>query len=104
VSPKRIERRPSADRDIDSAVEFYLREAGQSQALGFSAALEQALDHIARHPAAGSPRYGYELGLPGLRSWPLQRFPFLIFYADRDDHIEVLRILHAERDIAAHLR
>lgn len=42
--------------------------------------------------------------MPGLRLLPLRRYPFLIFYFERDDHIDVWRILHAERDIPVWLR
>lgn len=46
-----------------------------------------------------SPPYAYELGLPGLRSWPLRRYPHLIFYLDRDDHVEIWRVINGMRDI-----
>ena len=104
MSLKRIARRPRANRDIDEAIDHYLKEAGQEAALGFLDALERAYRHIARHPASGSPRYGQELDLPGLRSWPLRRYPYLILFFERADHIDVVRILHAERDIPAHMR
>lgn len=46
-----------------------------------------------------SPPYAYELGLPGLRSWPLRRYPHLIFYLDRDDHVEIWRVINGMQDI-----
>ena len=104
MSPKRIIPRQRANRDIDEAVDYYLRDAGEKAALGFIDALDRAYRHIARHPATGSPRYAHELDLPGLRSWPLKRYPYLVFYVERDDHIDVWRILHAERDIPAWMR
>ena len=42
--------------------------------------LEKAFAHLSRQPASGSPRYAHKLDLPGLRSWPLTRFPYLVFY------------------------
>ena len=57
--------------------------------------------HIARHPAAGSARYALELNLPGLRSWPLTNYPYLVSYLEFDDHIDVWRVLHDQRDIPA---
>jgi toxin ParE1/3/4 len=51
-------------------------------ALGFIDALEQAYTHIGRHPATGSPRYAHELNLPGLRAWPLTRYPHIVFYVE----------------------
>jgi len=68
-------------------------------ALGFVDALEQAYGHISRNAATGSPRYAHELGLPGLRTWPLTNFPFLVFYLEAEDHIDVWRVLHTRRDI-----
>jgi len=71
----------------------------EAAALGFIDALEQAYAHIGRHPATGSPRYAHELNLPGLRSWPLTRFPYLIFYVEHPGHLDVWRVLHGQRDI-----
>jgi toxin ParE1/3/4 len=36
--------------------------------------------------------------------WPLKRYPYLVFYVERDDHIDVWRILHGECHIPAWLR
>lgn len=101
---KPVIRRGRADQDILEAVEYYLQEAGESVALRFIGAVEKAFRHIARHPASGSPRYSLELELPGIRSWPVERFNHLVFYVERDDHIDVWRVLHGQRDIPASLR
>ena len=95
--------RALARQDIEASVDHYRAEAGERVALGFVAALEQALRHVARHPATGSPRYAHELDLPGLRVWRVKRHPHLIFYVERDDHIDVWRVLHGQRDIPAWL-
>ena len=76
-------------------------EATAQVALGFVDELEKADAHIARHPASGSPRYAHQLGLAGLRFWPLGRYPCLIFHVGCDEHIDVWRVLHAQRDIPA---
>ena len=104
MSAKPVILRVQADRDIRAAVDHYLAEAGEKAALGFIAAFEQAYRHIARHPATGSPRYAHELDLPGLRSWPLKRYPYLIFYVERDDHVDVWRVLHDARDVPLWMR
>lgn len=96
--------RELANRDVDEAIDHYLSEGAEQAALNFIEALEQAYTHISRHPATGSPRYAHELNLPGLRSWPLTRYPYLVFYVERDDHIDVWRVLHGQRDIPAWLR
>ncbi|MBS0292657.1 MAG: type II toxin-antitoxin system RelE/ParE family toxin [Proteobacteria bacterium] len=93
--------REQAHQDVDEAVAYYLTEAHEAVALGFIDALERAYGHIARHPATGSPRYAHELNLPGLRAWSLTRYPYLVFYVEHPDHIDVWRVLHGQRDIPA---
>ena len=62
-------------------------------------ALEGAFAHLSRHPATGSPRYGLKLGIPGLRSWPLSRFPYLVFHFDMPRQVDVVRVLHGAMDL-----
>ena len=93
-----------ASRDVDDAIAYYLDEGAEQAALRFVDALERAYEHIGRQPASGSPRYARELNLPGLRCWPLARFPYLIFYIEREDHIDVWRVLHGRRDIPVWMR
>ncbi|MGF1548620.1 MAG: type II toxin-antitoxin system RelE/ParE family toxin [Thiotrichales bacterium] len=93
--------RAQARRDIEDAIAYYVAEGSEQAAIGFVDAIEQAFTHIGRHPATGSPRYAHELNLPGLRCWPLKRYPHLVFYVERDDHVDVWRILHGQRDIPA---
>ena len=104
MTAKPILPRERALRDIDEAVDYYLTEAGERVALGFIDALEQAFQTIGRHPAAASPRYAHELALPGLRSHLLKRYPYLVFYVEQNDRIDVWRVLHAKRDIPASLQ
>ncbi len=104
MSRKPILPRALAHRDVEAAVDHYIREAGPAIALGFIDGLETAYRRIADHPAAGSPRYAHELSLPGLRSLRLKRYPYLVFYVERDDHIDVWRVLHAQRDIPARMQ
>lgn len=101
MTAKPVIPREQARRDVEDAVDDYAREAGEQIALGFIDGVESAYRAIARHPAAGSPRYAHELNLPGLRGWPVKRYPYLVFYVERDDHIDVWRVLHAQRDIPA---
>lgn len=96
--------RQQANRDIDETLAYYLSEGSESAALGFIDTLEQAYAHIARRPASGAGHYAHELNLPGLRFWPLKRYPYLIFYVEHDSHIDVWRVLHEKRDIPAWLQ
>ena len=104
MKAKPVVPRERARRDVDAAVDYYAGTAGRKVALGFIDALEVAYRHIARHPATGSPRYGHELDLPGLRSWPLKRYPHIVFYVEGESHIHVWRVLHAARDIPGWMR
>jgi toxin ParE1/3/4 len=101
---KPIVLREVAQRDVRAVVDHYLWEAGPDIALGFIDALQSTYQAIAAHPALGSPRYAAELTLPGLRSLATKGFPYLVFYIDRDDHIDVWRVLHARRDIPSRMR
>ncbi len=104
MTAKRIVPRELARQDVDEAIQYYADEAGEGAALGFVDALEQAYRLIAARPATGSPLHGHALGLPGLRSRRLKRYPYMIFYIDRDDHVDVWRVLHEQRDIPARMR
>jgi toxin ParE1/3/4 len=101
VKTKPVVPRRLASADADDAVAHDLAEGGEALASGFIDALAQAYAHIARHPATGSPRYAHELNLPGLRSRPLTRFPYLVFYVEQGNDIDVWRVLHQQRDIPA---
>lgn len=102
--PHRIVLREVARRDIEAAVDWYRDEVDVGTALRVVAALAEAFRRLQLHPGIGSPRYATELDLPGLRSWMLQEFPYVIFYVERPDHLDVWRVLHAQRDIATWLR
>jgi toxin ParE1/3/4 len=96
---KSIVPRELANRDVDEAIDHYLAEASAKVALAFVEELERACAPIARHPASGSPRHAHPLGIADLRFWRLGRYPYLNFYVERDDHIDVWRVLHEQRDI-----
>lgn len=88
-----------AEQDIERASFHYRSEGGEALALDFIEEAEQAFRRIGRSPAIGSPRYAYELSLEGLRVWPLRRFPYLIFYIEHSNALDVWRVLHGQRDI-----
>ncbi|MGF6879804.1 type II toxin-antitoxin system RelE/ParE family toxin [Paraburkholderia sp. MM5477-R1] len=93
-----------AKQDVEDELTDHLVDEGTEQAaLAFIAEIEQAYAHLANRSNIGSPRYGYELDIPGLRAWPLARYPHLIFYIERKDHVEIWRVLNGKRDIPAWL-
>jgi toxin ParE1/3/4 len=101
VKVKPVVPRTRAVADVEEAVAWYLGERSRAAALAFIASLERAYRQLGRHPAIGSLRHAEELGLPGLRSWPLARHPYLVFYLERASHVDVWRVLHAHRDLPA---
>jgi len=64
-----------AEQDIEEIVDYLAREAGLDVALRFIDSFGAACNHLAEHPASGSPRIGWELDLPGLRPWPVRCAP-----------------------------
>jgi toxin ParE1/3/4 len=95
--------RAVAAADVDAAIDYYRGNAGPDIAVDFINDLEAAISHLTRYPFSGSLRFGYELEIPDLRSWSLTNFPYLIFYLPDEDHLDIWRVLHAKRDIPAHL-
>lgn len=93
--------RDRATGDVDDAVAYYLKEHAEQAALGLVDALEDAYALLSRHPAIGTSRYAHELDIPGLRSWSLPRFPYVVFYLEQEDHIDIWRVLQSRRDIPA---
>ncbi len=79
MEAKLVVPRELANLDVDEAIGHYLSESAAEASMGFIDALEQAYARISHHPSTGSPLYAHELNLPGLRSWPLSRYPYLVF-------------------------
>ena len=100
MSDKPVIRRELADEDVNAAVSYYVSHSAQAT-LGFIDDLEHSYKRISAQPHIGSPRYGYGLELPGLLFQKLANYPYLIFYYEQEDHIDVWRVLHEKRDIPA---
>ena len=100
---KPVVRRAKADDDIRSAIGFY-RKKVPNYTEPFIEAFREALQHLSQHPGTGSPRYAHELDIPGLRFWKCTQFPYLVFYVERSDVIDLWRVLHESRDIPSSLQ
>jgi toxin ParE1/3/4 len=96
--------REQAHKDVEEALSYYLSEGATTAALGMIDALEKAYSHMGRYPATGSPRFAHDSNLPSLRAWQLKRYPYVVFYVERTDHIDVWRVLHGRRDVPAWLQ
>jgi toxin ParE1/3/4 len=104
LSPRRILLSATAVHDVDVAFDHYAEQAGMEVAHAFIDALGACYRHIALHPGTGSPRYAQKLDVPGLRSWGVGRFPYLVFYFDMPGRIDVVRVIHGAMDISHALR
>jgi toxin ParE1/3/4 len=94
--------RPSANRDLVAIFRHYLREAVLRVADRFFLATETTFARLAGMPGIGMQYESDESLYADLRYFPISRFrKYLIFYRPLPDGIEVLRILHGSRDIAA---
>jgi toxin ParE1/3/4 len=82
-----------AQRDLLEILEFIARD-NPVAALEQIESIEEKCQVLADRPDMGFPRD--EL-LPGLRVWPVGRY--LIFFRQKNEDIEVVRVLHSARDI-----
>lgn len=101
---RRVRVSPAADRDIDGHVAFIAKEQPEA-ALRFIDAVATTFEHIARTPGMGSTRNYRSPRLAGLRMIPVSGFGnFLVFYLAAPRAIDIVRVLHAARDISKILR
>ncbi len=101
MTAKRVVLTAQARREVRLSTAWYKQEGGVPLARRWVGAVEAALRHIGAHPQAGFTRHAIELKLDGLRCWPINGFPYLVFYVEQEQQIEVGRVLHAQRDIPA---
>lgn len=80
-----------AREELGSAISYY-QEQKAGLGLDFLSEVEQALGKIQRNPNLGE---SYKVS--GLRRYVIQRFPFLIFYAEFEEFIWVVAIAHGKR-------
>jgi toxin ParE1/3/4 len=101
LKPARL--RPLAEQDLVEAARYYAEEGGAALGARTFDAAVRALDPIQRMAGMGSLRLGELCEIPGLRSWGVKGFPLRWFYFERDDHLDVVRLLGERQDIAATL-
>jgi len=96
--------RPQALRDQQGEVRYYRKEGGTRLAVKVAKATNEALDQVELEAGMGSPRLGKLLGIPGLRTLRVGKFPLLWCYFERGDHLDVVRLLGERQDILAILQ
>jgi toxin ParE1/3/4 len=96
--------RPSAQREIRRIAEYLQDESGEDIAERFVDATEDSFKTLAATPKAGV-RCGFSKPVSrALRRWPVKGFEnWLIFYRAKRDGVEIVRLVHGARDVAAHL-
>lgn len=93
---------PVAKRDVLKITDYYAA-ISPDLAERFVGELETTLHGLCFQPGVGSRRYAHFLPDQSLRVWQLDRFPFLVFYRIDGAWLDVLRVLHERRDLAANL-
>lgn len=95
----RIDRKPRVRRDLKDHFLFIGKDSLRT-AQRFLRAAEKAFLRLARMPGLGSPWETQNPEFIGLRVWPIARFRnYLIFYRSTEQGIEIIRVLHASRDL-----
>ena len=96
---RRVVIAPDAEVDLDGLA-AYIAEDDLKAALRLYTAAENAFNQLLSMPEIGSTRESVAPRLRGLRMWPIPDFPnHLIFYRPTTVGIEIVRVLHAARDI-----
>lgn len=98
---KKIVITPKASQDIDDCF-AYIAQDNPEIALQFFDSTRLTIAQIARMPGIGSIFATKNERLQGLRKRSVKDFrKYLIFYIDREDVVEIVRILYATRDISS---
>ncbi len=96
----KVHRRPRAILDLEALSDYLYAEAGFEVGIRFLDAADEAFDRLLAMPELGASREWMSERLPGLRMWPIPGFPnHLVFYRPVQGGIEVVRVLHAARNI-----
>lgn len=103
MTGKRVRTRVTAEAELQDAVAHYVGEGAPDAALRLVDEFEQALRTLGGHPAIGSAWLEAELGIPGVRSFALRVFPYVIVYFDTAEFVDVRHVLHSARDIPRRL-
>lgn len=93
-----------AQRDFHRAITWYRKEFSAHTADRFIDTVYDLELSIQDHPALGSRRFAPRAAHHVLRFRKVAGFPYLVFYVEHENHIEIWRLLHESRDIPKHLQ
>ncbi|MCY7367610.1 MAG: type II toxin-antitoxin system RelE/ParE family toxin [Chamaesiphon sp.] len=98
---KKIVITPKASQDLDDCFAC-ISQDNPATALQFFDSTRLTIAQIARMPGIGSIFTTNNNRLQELRKWSVKDFrKYLIFYIDREDVVEIVRIIYATRDISS---
>lgn len=96
--------REAAKRDVAEQWD-YLRDRSPDAAERYVAAVRAMFERLVATPGMGPLRNYGNAALSGMRMKPVAGFgKYLIYYRPVDGGIEIIRVLHSARNIAAILR
>lgn len=101
-----VTKQPQASEDlIEIATYLYTVNPLSDASERFLSATERAFTQLAQMPGMGVA-YASPFGVAaGLRRWPVPGFRnYLIFYRPTETGVNIVRVLHGSRDIAAALQ
>ncbi|MFK7735846.1 MAG: type II toxin-antitoxin system RelE/ParE family toxin [Pirellulaceae bacterium] len=104
ASRKPITRRPKAVEDVESHA-MYIADGSVDAALRFLERAEQTINGLSLFPESGGPFATSAPELAGLRTKLVRDFPnHVVFYVERVDSIEVVRVLRGGQDMDAEIK
>ena len=97
---RRVTVRPLADRDLDEQAAYLAEHGSLDLALKFYRAASKTFRLLASQPEMGSAARYRSPALMGMRMFPIKGFSkYLAFYRPLADRVEIVRVLHAARDL-----
>jgi toxin ParE1/3/4 len=88
-----------ARADLKGIFEYTQQTWGRAQADKYLGMIERACYFLAKHPTSGRACDEF---VPGLKCYPAGKH--YIFYRNREDTIEVVRVLHQAMDVSRHIK
>lgn len=99
---QKVSFRPLSRKDIREIAAYPLVEASEAVAVRFEEAVQDLARTLGGMPGIGVPCSFRNPELHGIRRLTVTGFEnWLLFYRDSEDRIDVIRVLHGARDIAA---
>jgi toxin ParE1/3/4 len=95
-----VTQRPRARLDLLEQFVYFGEQSGVALSERYFDAMDDTCSALSSHPLSGVLYDTAIAGLKGLRRFPVRDFEnYLIFYLPVEQGIDVVRVLHAARDI-----